>query len=165
MLPIFSGNVTQNIPNPTPSFSNVLLISKLVKVLHKLERKQQLDSREMGILSRGKILVSKIIEGAKVIENKEFDNAFPIEEGINTYGYALRTMKTLNLYREAQESTLFFEELLNRLEGAAAANHSDVDIEIDPLKKFFLALGDSFSGEIYRREYQSPKTFETPLLM
>jgi hypothetical protein len=165
MLPYLSGGVTQNISDPTPSFSNNLLISKIVKVLHKIEKGQELNLRERGVLSRGKDLIQKIIVGARVIEEKGFDSSFPfpLEEGINAYGYALQTMKTLDLFEEAQESTQFFEGLVNQLEKIESSGTSKN--EIGQLKKFFIALGDTFSGEIYRREYQSPKTFDTPRLM
>jgi hypothetical protein len=163
MATYFAERMVKNVPNPTPSFSNILLISKLIKVLQRIEKKQPLNQPEKGVLSRAKKLISKIIEGAKVMEDKEFENAFPIEECISTYGYALRTMEKLNLYKEAQDSTLFFENLFNKLD--KLENFGEPGNDLDLLKNFFRALGDSFSGEIYRRDYQTPKTFETPFFM
>lgn len=162
MLPNFSVSLAKSVSDDSPSFGNILLISKLVKVLKKIEKNQALSQKEQDILSRGKQLVSKIIAGSRVVENKEFKSAlFPIEEGIATYSYALTTMEALNLYEEAQESTLFFEKLLGQLEETEKAENAN--IEFDLLKKFFWALGDSFRGEVHRREYPLPKKLETPL--
>ena len=163
MAAYFAERIVKNVPNPTPSFSNILLISKLIKVLQMIEKKQSLNQTERNILSRAKELISKILEGARVIEDKGCENAFPIEECISTYGFALRTMKKLNLYEEAQDSTLFFENLLNKLGKVESFGESGNELTL--LKNFFRALGDSFSGEIYRREYQPPKSFETPFLL
>ncbi|NIM16777.1 MAG: hypothetical protein GTO45_32710 [Candidatus Aminicenantes bacterium] len=164
MAAYFSDRLNNTMPNPTPSFSNILLISKLVKVLQKIEKKQPLQHRDRGILNRGKDLISKIIEGARVVESEDFENAlFPIEEGITTYGYALRTMKTLNLYEEAQESILFFKGLSDQLEEVESTGMPTTKVGL--LKEFFLALGNSFRSEIHQREYQAPKTFEAPFLM
>jgi hypothetical protein len=163
MAAYFSYSVNKTIPKPTPSFSNILLISKLIKVLQKIEKKQPLMPRDRKILSKGKYLISKIIEGARVVESEDFENAlFPIEEVITTYGYALRTMKTLNLYEEAQESILFFKGLSDQLEKVESTGK--LTTEVGLLKRFFLALGNSFRGEVHQREYQAPKTFETPFL-
>ena len=163
MAKYFADSRIKSVPNPTPTFSNILLITKLIKVLQQIEKKQPLTHTERDIISRAKNLVSKIIEGAKVIEDKGSENAFPIEECISTFGYALRTMEKLNLYEEAQDSTFFFENLIEKLDRAESLGESDN--ELNSLKNFFRALGDSFSGEMYQREYQSPKTFETPFLM
>jgi hypothetical protein len=163
MAAYFVEKMVKNVPNPTPSFSNILLILKLIKVFQRIEKKQPLNQAEKGVLSRAKKLISKIIEGARVIEDKGFENAFPIEECISTYGFALRTMKKLNLYEQAQDSTLFFEDLYNKLDKVESIGKNGKELSL--LKDFFRALGDSFSGEIYRRDYQPPKSFDTPFLM
>jgi hypothetical protein len=163
MAAYFAERIVRNVPNPTPSFSNILLILKLIKVFQRIEKKQPLNQAEKGVLSRAKKLISKIIEGARVIEDKGFRNAFPIEECISTYGFALTTMKKLNLYEQAQDSTLFFEDLYDKLDKVESAGETGNELNL--LKIFFRALGDSFSGEIYRREYQTPKTLETPFFM
>jgi len=128
-----------------------------------LKKKKSLEQSERKILSRAKDLISKIIEGARVIEDKGFESAFPIEECISTYGFALQTMKKLKLYEEAQDSTLFFEDLYNKLDKVGSTGKSGNELSF--LKDFFRALQDSFSGEIYRRDYQPPKSFDTPFLM
>jgi hypothetical protein len=101
-----------------------------------------------------------------VIEDKGLENvspSLPIEECISTYGFALQTMKKLKLYEEAQDSTLFFEDLYNKLDKVESTGKSGNELSF--LKNFFRALQDSFSGEIYRRDYQPPKSFDTPFLM
>ena len=166
MAAYFAERIVKSIPNPTSSFSNILLISKLIKVLQMIEKKQPLNQSERNIISRAKDLISKIIKGARVIEDKGLENvspSLPIEECISTYGFALRTMKKLNLYEEAQDSTFFFENLLNKLGKVESFGESGNELTL--LKSFFRALEDSFSGEIYRREYQPPKSFEAPFLM
>jgi hypothetical protein len=99
-----------------------------------------------------------------VVESEDVENAlFPIEEVITTYGYALRTMKTLNLYEEAQEFILFFKDLSDQLEKVESTGKPTSEVGL--LKEFFLALGNSFRSEVHQREYQAPKTFETLFLM
>ena len=166
MAGYFEESRGKSVPNPTPSFSSILLISKLIKVLQMIEKKQSLNQSERNIISRAKDLISKIIKGARVIEDKGLENVsttLPIEECISTYGFALRTMKKLNLYEEAQDSTLFFEDLYNKLDKVESTGETGNELSL--LKNFFRALGDSFSGEIYRRDYQPPKSFDTPFLM
>ncbi len=160
MLYSASRKSINNMFDSTPPFSDIFFISNLVKVLNKVEKRKELTQVDRTILERGTQLVTKIIEGAKVVEKTDTKNAvYSFEEGITAYGYALATIENLDWLKEADDSTLFFEEMRKKLENVENSSSTQEDVSF--LKEFFLALGDSFRGDIYRREYIPPKTFPT----
>lgn len=133
------------------TFKYILLTTKVVQVLQKFEKENQLKAQEKQILNRGAELIERIIEGALLVEGKEVDNLSPTLEGLSVYGYALSTIETLNLVSKAGEFTDFFKNLYTQLK--CIEKEEKKSTKMDILKKFFEALGNAFRGDILKERY------------
>jgi hypothetical protein len=143
------------------TFNYVLLTTKVVQVLQKFEKKIPLKEQEKQILERGAKLIEKIIEGAILVEGKEFNNLSPTQEGLSAYGYALSTLETLNLLNEIKGFTDFFGQIYKQLKDIQMEAKKPADIA--QLERFFLALGSAFRGDILKERY-TPPSKEYPVL-
>ncbi|MBI5409966.1 MAG: hypothetical protein HZA14_11420 [Nitrospirae bacterium] len=133
------------------TFQYVLLTTKVVQVLQKYETEKQLNETEKQILGRAAALIKRIIEGAILVEGKEFDQLAPTQEGLSAYGYALSTIESLNLFNQIKGFTEFFKHLLDQLEIVEYSKNEASDISL--LKNFFLALGSAFRGDLLKERY------------
>lgn len=137
-------------------YNNTILTSNLVNVISKTERNEKLNKNEYKTISDAKELLSKIIEGSKLVENKAISNmTYSIEEGILNLDFALSTVESLNLSEEEfRETTEFFEKIMDRLE--ALIQHKCSKQSLTYLKMFFLELSNSFKGEIINKYLKAP---------
>jgi hypothetical protein len=104
--------------------------------------------------------LSRIIEGATLIEGKKFENGVsPSMEGLSIYGYALSTIQKLGFIKEIKEKefTHFFEKLFHEMsELIKEKGKADINAE-KLLKSFFVELGSSFREDIQRDTYYKEK--------
>jgi hypothetical protein len=129
----------------------VVLTTKLVQVLHKVEKKSDISDNDNQVLSQGKVLLKSITEGALLVEGKEIADLSPSQEGLAAYGYALSTIDALQLMVTDDDFSNFFKTLYDQIDGL---NTGQVSIEkIQILKKFFLSLGQSFRDDIQKEKY------------
>lgn len=134
------------------TFKYVILTTKVVQVLQKFEKNNKLEDREEKILARGAELIEKIIEGSLLVDGAKFNNLSPIQEGLSAYGYALSTIESLNLLNKVEGFTDFFKDLLAQLKNIKCEEKERIE-KISFLKKFFLALGNSFRSDILQERY------------
>lgn len=138
----------------------VLLTSQIVLTLEDAIENKDLSEQQYNFLKDGVELLSRIIEGATLIEGKKFKNGVsPSMEGLSIYGYALSTIQKLGLIKEIKEKefTHFFEELLHKMsELIKGKGKADINAE-KLLKSFFVELGSSFREDIQRESYYKEK--------
>jgi len=104
-------------------------------------------------LKNGSDLILRIIEGSTLLEGKDFKEGLaPSMEGVSVYGYALSSIRILNKDKEIKGFTEYFENIRNDIEKLIAQKKKD-NIDILLLKDFFLALGNSFRGDIQKESY------------
>lgn len=138
------------------TFRYVLLTTKVVQVLQNIEKGNKLQERDKKILLRGSELIKRIIEGALLVEGKTCDSLSPSREGLSAYGYALSTIKTLNILHSIDGFTDFFKNLMDHI--IDITNEKSVE-KIDILKKFFLELGNAFRGDLIEDRYTQPEEY------
>jgi hypothetical protein len=138
----------------------ILLTSQVVMTLEDAIENKDLSEQQYNFLKDGAELLSRIIEGATLIEGKKFENGVsPSMEGLSIYGYALSTIQKLGLIKEIKEKefTHFFEELFHKMSGLIKEKgKADINAE-KLLKSFFVELGSSFREDIQRDTYYKEK--------
>jgi hypothetical protein len=144
------------------TFKYVILTTKIVQVLQKFGKNNQLEDNEKKILARGAELIEKIIEGAHIVDGVNINNLSPTQEGLSAYGYALSTIESLNLFNKVKRFTDFFNNLLNQLRNIECGKKENIE-NINFLKEFFLALGNSFRSDISQERYTTSEE-EYPIL-
>lgn len=141
------------------TFKYILLTSQVVLVLEDAAEGKELTDSQWKILSEGSDLLKRIIEGAALVEGKEFKGGLtPTAEGLSIYGYALSTIKKLDLIKDIKGFTEFFVKLNGEIVKFIEQRKKD-DIDISRLENFFHALGNSFRGDIQKEGYFKEKTF------
>ena len=147
------------------AFRYAVLSTKVVQVLQNIVKDKQLSEQEKKILGRGAELLERIIEGATLVEGKEFIGGLaPTQEGLSAYGYALSslsTMETLEAIKKVDRFTGFFIKFFDELKGIQEGKGEKKEAEI--LIQFFLALGSSFRSDLKKEMYYYP-TEKHPLL-
>jgi hypothetical protein len=134
-----------------------LLTSQVVMTLEDAIEKKDLSEQQYNFLKNGTELLSRIIEGATLIEGKQFKNGFsPSMEGLSIYGYALSTIQKLNFILKEKEFTQFFEQLHTAMSKLIKEKNKDSEIA-SQLKGFFVALGSSFREDIQKESYYKEK--------
>jgi len=137
----------------------ILLTSQVVLTLEDAIENKDLTEQQYNSLKEGSELLSRIIEGAMLIEGKKFKNGFgPTMEGLSIYGYALSTIQKLDFIKEIKEKefTQFFEKLRNELSKLIKEKRKDDKIA-SQLKSFFVQLGSSFREDIQKESYYKEK--------
>lgn len=137
----------------------VLLTSQIVLILEDVIGKKNLTEQQNNSLKEGADLLSRIIEGAMLIEGKKFKSGFgPSMEGLSIYGYALSTIQKMGFFKEIkeQEFTKYFEALRGDLSKLIEQNNKDDKIA-SQLKSFFVELGSSFREDIQKEIYYKEK--------
>ncbi|MBU4267923.1 MAG: hypothetical protein KJ808_03640 [Acidobacteria bacterium] len=140
-------------------YNYILLTSQITIELEDVFAGKKLTEQQCELLKNGAILLSKIIEGATLVEGKEFKNGLtPSMEGLSIYGYALSTIRELNLIRNIKEKefTEFFEELHNKIQ-KLIENRVGKGIDISLLKNFFYTFGVSLRGDVQKENYPTEK--------
>jgi hypothetical protein len=138
----------------------ILLTSQVVLTLEDAIENKELTEQQYNFLKEGSKLLSRIIEGAMLIEGREFKGGFgPTMEGLSIYGYALSTIQKLDFIKEikGKEFTEFFEKLHNKMDGLIYKRGKDDKI-VPQLKSFFIKLGSSFREDIQKESYYKEKT-------
>lgn len=139
-------------------YNYILLTSQIVLGLEDAIEGKELTEQQCEILNDGAFLLSRIIEGATLVEGKEFKNGLaPSMEGLSIYGYALSTIRKLDLFKEIKGFTEFFEELHNEMSKLIKQRKKD-GTNVAQLKNFFLALGSSLRGDIQKESYPREKS-------
>jgi hypothetical protein len=137
----------------------ILLTSQVVLTLEDAIESKDLTEQQYYFLKEGAGLLSRIIEGATLIEGKKFKNGVsPSMEGLSIYGYALSTIQKLDLIKEIREKefTQFFEELFDKMSKLIKEKGKDDNIA-EQLKRFFVELGSSFRQDIQKETYYKEK--------
>ena len=137
----------------------ILLTSQVVLALEDVIQKKDLTEPQKNSLKEGSALLSRIIEGAMLIEGKKFKSGFgPSMEGLSIYGYALSTIQKLGFFKEIKEKefTKYFETLRGNLSKLIEQNNKDDKIA-SQLKSFFVELGSSFREDIQKESYYKEK--------
>ncbi|MDP3066169.1 MAG: hypothetical protein Q8N08_05455 [Methanobacteriaceae archaeon] len=143
-------------------FNYILLTNQLVleleDVMEGKKLTEQQTEQQSELLEEGANLLSRIIEGATLVEGKEFKNGLvPTMEGLSIYGYALTTIRKLDLIKEIKGFTEFFEKLNAEMHKLIQHRKKD-EADISLLKNFFLALCSSLRGDIQKESYPREKT-------
>lgn len=143
----------------------VLLTSQVVLALQDASENKNLTERQYNLLKEGTGVLSRIIEGATLIEGKTFKEGFsPSLEALSIYGYALSTIQKLDFIKEIgeKEFTEFFETLRDDLSKLIEQKHVD-DKTLSKLRIFFVELGSSFREDIQKESYYKEK--DVPLIL
>ena len=144
----------------------ILLTSQISLALEDVIEGKDLTTQQHNLLKDGEKLLSKIIEGATLIEGKKFKNGVvPTMEGLSIYGYALSTIQKLDFIKEikAKQFTQFFEQLHNKMSELVDNKIKKDDKTIPQLKSFFVELGSSFKQDIQKESYYKEKTLPLTL--
>lgn len=144
--------VSLNMTEKGMIFNYILLTSQVTLELEDIIAGKELTDQQCELLKEGASLLSRIIEGATLVEGKEFkDGLVPTMEGLSIYGYALSTLTKLDLIKE-KEFTEFFGKL--RVEMLKLIDQRKKEgIDVSLLKNFFLTLGSSLRGDIQKESY------------
>ncbi len=148
-----------NMPEKAMIVNYILLTSQVVLTLEDAIERKDLTEQQYGFLKEGSELLSRIIEGAMLIEGKEFKLGFgPSMEGLSIYGYALSTIQKLDLIKEikAKEFTGFFQHLHDGMSELIKEEIKDDKIA-SRLKRFFAELGSSLRKDIQKESYYREK--------
>lgn len=138
-------------------FNYILLTSQIILALEDVAKGKRLAEQQCKILSKGKELLRRIIEGATLVERKEFKNGVtPTVEGLSIYGYALSALKNLDDLITEKGYTEFFEKMYNEMSKLIEKRRMD-DIDISLLERFFFTLGSLLRGEIQKESYPKQK--------
>lgn len=140
-------------------FNYILLTSQVTLGLEDALAGNELSNQQCELLKEGSMLLERIVEGATLVEGKEFKNGLtPTMEGLSIYGYALSTIRELDLIREIKEKefTDFFEKLHNEMLKLIEQRKKD-KIDIKLLKNFFFSLSNSLRGDIQKGNYPQEK--------
>lgn len=143
----------------------ILLTSQIVLTLEDAIESKGLTEQQYDLLNEGAKLLSRIIEGAMLVEGKEFKDGFgPTMEGLSIYGYALSTIQKLDFIKETKEKefTGFFNNFHSQMIKLVEKKEKD-NSTILQLKNFFIELGSSLRGDIQRESSYKEKTF--PLIL
>lgn len=127
------------------------IASRVYTILDRIEKKRELHSKDMETVSEGAELMSQIVSGSLLVENKgTHDGLTPSLEGISVLGNALSVLKMLgSSVEEGGLSDIFihFRRCLDKLSKGEATTEND----IRTLKKFFEILSklimDDFKSE------------------
>lgn len=145
-------------------FNYILLTNQLVleleDVMEGKELTEQQTEQQSELLKEGASLLSRIVEGATLVEGKEFKNGLvPTMEGLSIYGYALSTIRKLDLIKvkEIKGFTEFFEKLNAEMHKLIQHRKKD-EADIPLLKNFFLTLCSALRGDIQKESYPREKT-------
>jgi hypothetical protein len=139
----------------------VVLTSQIVLALEDAIRGKDLTEQQYRVLADGAKLLSRIIEGAMLVEGKEFRNGVvPTREGLSIYGYALSTIQKLDFIKERSEKefTEFFENLHSEMVDFKEKREKG-NKNVLQLKNFFIELGSSLRADIQRESFYREKTF------
>ncbi len=146
-----------NLEEKAMVFNFMPLTSQVVLVLEDAEAGKELNDKQCSILRKGSDLLSRIIEGATLVEGKDFKEGLsPSIEGLSIYEYALSTLRKLELTREIEGFTEYFENYDKELT-TLCKNRKKDGINIQKLENFFFALGRSLSSDIQKEDYLHDK--------
>lgn len=135
----------------------ILLTSQVVLTLEDAIEKKDLTEQQHNYLKEGAGLLSRIVEGATLIEGKTFREGFsPSMEGLSIYGYALSTVQKLGKEIKEKQFTQFFENLHTEMSKLIKEKNKDSKIA-SQLERFFVELGRSFREDIQRESYYKEK--------
>jgi hypothetical protein len=149
--------ISLNMEEKAMIFNYVLSTSQVILVLEDAAAGKELVDQQCKILRRGVNLLSRIIEGAAIVERKGLKNGLaPTMEGLSVYGYALSTLGKLDEIKEGEGFTEFFEKMHDEMLRLLEKRKKD-DINILLLERFFLALGNSLRGDIQKETYPKEK--------
>jgi len=126
--------------------ANAMLTAKAAKAVSSFITTHQIDARQAAVLGRAAKLLSRIVEGSLLIENRQaITGLTPSHVGLAEYERALSAAKTLNLLStDLTELFLGYRSCLISLsEGAAVGNH-----KLDELKQFLTALSEFFYSDL-----------------
>jgi hypothetical protein len=144
-------------------FNYILLTSQVTLDLEDVLAGNHLSDQQCELLKEGSTLLERIIEGAILVEGKKSKNGLtPTMEGLSIYGFALSTIRELNLIREIKEKefTDFFEKMHSEMLKLIEQRKKD-GINVPLLKSFFFALGSSLRGDIQKESYPKGKSLPT----
>lgn len=112
-----------NISEESRRYSYLVLTTKVVQVLQAAKRGKELTDVQVKILNRGANLLSGIIKGSAFAEGKQENDGLqpPTQKEITMYGYALVTVKHLDLTEKDLDKnfiTNYFSDLLKNFKTA-----------------------------------------------
>lgn len=148
--------ISTNMAEKAMIYKYILATTQVIGVIDDAMAGKLLTDQQCDILDSGVDLLSRIIEGATLVEGKGFKNGLtPTMEGLSIYGYALSTIGKLDSIKEKEEKgfTEFFEKLRGDLVKLIKQKRKG-DLDIMLLNNFFLAIVSSFRGDIQKEIYK-----------
>ncbi len=135
-----------------------LLASQIALTLDAVANGARLSVNQRLILQQGADLLKRTVEGATLVEGKPFEHDLCATiQGLSVYGYALSTLRRLNVLASASsDSTGFFNRLYDEMQKVISED-AQVSGEIEELKRFFSALNASFKNDIQEDSYPKEK--------
>ncbi|MHA1381859.1 MAG: hypothetical protein ACTSRG_26105 [Candidatus Helarchaeota archaeon] len=125
-----------------------ILSIKVAKVLRKIKKEKQIEDYEKDIITKGKKLLEKIIEGVNISQGDFSKSISYPHESISIYGYALSAIDRIE--RPNNKTSDFFNNIYTNLVSLDENKKiKNIDMTID----FFVSLNSYFSGEIRKKEY------------
>ena len=142
------------IPEQGNYFSYALLSLRVAEVLDALSPDKSPNKEEKRILSQGRDLLSRIREGALLIEGKQFSGMTPTHESLHIYEHALYANHELNVGSK-EELSLFFSKLMEEIKNLIEPSRVPNKKLISFLASFFDLLGNSFRKELQKNIYKT----------
>ncbi|MFQ5964768.1 MAG: hypothetical protein ACE5KZ_10845 [Candidatus Scalinduaceae bacterium] len=148
-----------NLSEESRRYNYLVLTTKVVQVLQAAKRGKELTGVQVKILNRGINLLSGIKEGSAFAEGKKENGGLqpPTQKEITMYGYALVTVKQLDLTdKDKNIITDYFSDLLEILKQLEKKKEKD-NLDLSKPNEFFLILGNALREDIQQERYM-PKT-------
>lgn len=148
-----------NLSEESRRYNYLILTTKVVQVLQAAKRGEMLTDIQAKILNRGENLLSGIIEGSAFAEGKKGCNGLqpptPTQKEITMYGYALATIRHLDITGEDETFvTNYFSNLLEILQQLEKKKKKDT-LDLSEPKKFFQIFGNALREDIQKERHRT----------